>query len=319
MRPPRPESKTRTRAGAAAPRSCRSRARRARPARSASARERRPGGSAAGRRLDVKKQAAQSLISMLFSVMAGLVQACPGHPRGSACRRPEWLADPAPTVHQTAARGNDGLRDYGDTGCRRSEPGSGNPSRFRVISRACEEENFPPLLQPNPKRSLPLTGHDPIERRPEVHPSDAAPVCGGWVDEGFAARRRQTVGLEPSEAIPFPGADPVFSGFCGAICRLAGASDRERSLAGQVERPREGVVAKAFDLLGVRGFRGHTISQPGSNLFKPLLAICRRTGGASIARELPAESRVDARAPSLRRAIPRGSGLPGPCHFHARI
>src|ERR1700722_19483865 len=38
------------------------------------------------------------------------------------------------------------------------------PFPFRVRSRVCEEENFPP-------GSPPLTDHDPIERHPEVHPS----------------------------------------------------------------------------------------------------------------------------------------------------
>ena len=66
-----------------------------------------------------------------------------------------------------------------------------------------------------------LTGRDPIGRHPEVHPSDAARVCGGWGD-----------------------------------------------------RPRY--------ILWVRGFRGHTISEPGINLFKPLrgnLRAGRRRAG----------------------------------------
>jgi hypothetical protein len=60
-------------------------------------------------------------------------------------------------------------------GCRRSERWSEIPSRFRVISRVCEEENFPPLQRGHPKRSLPPTGLDPIGRQASLRDWPAAP------------------------------------------------------------------------------------------------------------------------------------------------
>ena len=172
-------------------------------------------------------------------------------------------------------------------GCRRNEWRSEIPSPFRVISRVCEEENFPPLQRRHPKRSLPLTGHDPVERHPEAHPSGAVRVCSGWADEWFARRRQilgsrafrsQTIsgrgfsvlellrchfragrrrrdrarslagggesrrgavalctiscGSVASGAIPFPGADSIFSSLCGAICGRIRAAMRASSHGG---------------------------------------------------------------------------------------
>jgi hypothetical protein len=88
------------------------------------------------------------------------------------------------------------------------------PFPFRVTSRICEEENFPPSPPP-------LAGHDPIERHPEVRPSGAARVCAVGLTSG-SQRRAGAIcwGLVSSEAIPFPGSDSIFSSLCGAISAL---------------------------------------------------------------------------------------------------
>src|ERR1700733_6135546 len=43
-----------------------------------------------------------------FHVIFRHGRACPGHPRGSACTRPECLADRAPEVEEPAVRWHDG-------------------------------------------------------------------------------------------------------------------------------------------------------------------------------------------------------------------
>jgi len=121
-------------------------------------------------------------------------------------------------------------------GCRRNEWRSEIPSPFRVISRVCEEENFPPLQPRHPKRSLPLPGHEPrwsvIRRLTRLAPLGFAAV--GLTSGSHAGAR--SWGLEPSGAIPFPGADSVFSswpavastarGVWSAAARVDAASSR---------------------------------------------------------------------------------------------
>jgi hypothetical protein len=158
-------------------------------------------------------------------------------------------------------------RSYGD--CRRSDGRSEIPFRFRVISMACEEENFPPLQRRHPKRSLPSTGCDPIERHPEVHPSGAARVRGGWDDEWFAARRRQILGARAFRSHTISGVDSVFSSWPAAPRSRDGFGRRGR----EPKRRRRAL----YHNLGVRCLRGHTISGRGFNLFKALRRHLRAT------------------------------------------
>jgi hypothetical protein len=91
------------------------------------------------------------------------------------------------------------------------------------------------------------------------------PAAGLTSGSQAGARSR---GLEPSGAMPFPGADSIFSSFCGFTWGLA--APRPREDFGRRGREPTRCRRAVYHILGVRRFRGHTIPGRGFNLFKPL-------------------------------------------------
>jgi len=81
---------------------------------------------------------------------------------------------------------------------------------------------------------------------------------------------------------PFPGADSIFSSRCGAISgRLRFAVSLSRRDPGDpnasVQKSMIGSAGMVYQMLWIRGFRGHTISRRGFNLFKVLRRPFRTT------------------------------------------